>query len=67
LKLGLTPRAPWYRSAIEWNEKNEQHAVDEWLRQDLERFRDQAAQLVGMKPQPIGTERQKPGEQAPGR
>jgi serine/threonine protein kinase/tetratricopeptide (TPR) repeat protein len=39
----------WYNLALQWMEKKEPHALDEELRQDLLRFRAEAAQLMGVK------------------
>jgi tetratricopeptide (TPR) repeat protein len=57
----------WYSSAVRWMEENEQHALDEWLREDLARFHDEAAQVLGMKDRPMTDEKQNPGVGAPGR
>jgi hypothetical protein len=56
----------WYGSAVQWMEKNEQHALDEDLRQDLARFHDEAARLLGMKDRPMTNEKQSPRVGAPG-
>jgi tetratricopeptide (TPR) repeat protein len=57
----------WYSRAVQWTEQNEQHALAEYLREDLARFQDEAAQLLGMKDRPKTNERQNPGVETPGR
>src|SRR5262249_37875920 len=50
----------WYSQAVQWMEKNEQHAFTEELRHDLARFLDDAAQMLGIKGQPTVKESQQP-------
>jgi tetratricopeptide (TPR) repeat protein len=57
----------WYGLAVQWMEQNEQHALEEYLREDLARFQDEAAQLLGMKDRPGTNERQNPGVGKPDR
>jgi uncharacterized protein HemY len=57
----------WYSLAVQWMEKNEQHSNTEELRQDLTRFRAEAANLLGIKDQPAVKEREKPDAKAPNR
>jgi eukaryotic-like serine/threonine-protein kinase len=55
----------WYGLAVQWMEKNEQHSMAEELRQELPRFRGEAAELLGIKDQPTAKEKEKPHPKAP--
>jgi eukaryotic-like serine/threonine-protein kinase len=57
----------WYSLAVQWTEKNEQHALDEDLRQDLTRIHAEAAELLGIKDPPTTKEREQPDGKEPRR
>jgi hypothetical protein len=48
----------WYGRAVQWMEKNQ--LPREELRQELLRFRAEAAELLGIKNQPTAKENEKP-------
>jgi Flp pilus assembly protein TadD len=55
----------WYNAAVQWMGKNEQHAFNEELRDDLARFFGEADQMLGVKGQPAVKENQQPTAKAP--
>jgi tetratricopeptide (TPR) repeat protein len=58
----------WYQQAVQWMERN-QPALEEHRprAKQLRHFRDEAAELLGIKADPMSNERQKPQGKTPGR
>jgi tetratricopeptide (TPR) repeat protein len=55
----------WYALGVHWMEKNEQHSMVEELRQELTRFRAEAAKLLDIEEQPRAKEKEKPHAKGP--
>jgi serine/threonine protein kinase/Flp pilus assembly protein TadD len=47
----------WFSRAVQFMEKNEQHSMSDFLMEDLQRFRTEASELLGIKEQPKANER----------